>query len=238
MRPARDPNCEGDLDHVVDGRQPADGGRAPLTLEHVHRGLPHLVAKLHRQGNGLGLGVVDGVRLAEEVDGPLVARPEAGGWVGHRLAGEEPDPEGEPLDADASHEGRLETLRLDEKARADGQVVALLDELDEVLDVGRVMLAVAVHLDVYVIAAALGVLVPRLDGSANAEVLGKVKHVQVVGTADGKGVILRAVIDDDVVIPKGPDLVDGCENALVLVVGGNDYEHARSYVLVWHRTPI
>ena len=234
MGPTRKPDSKRYLDHVVDRGEPPDRGGAALALKHLNRRLTHIEAQFHGKGNGLRLGVIVGIALAEEFNGSTIACTEAGGRVGDDLPRKKLDPPREPLDAHTPHKGRLEPVRDLKESRADSKVRTLLDKRDERGDVGGVVLAISVDLDIDIVAEALGILVPRLHRPADAEVLGEVEHVNPVVSANAQGRVLRAVVDHNVVVTALLDRAHRLKDAVLLVVGRNYHEHARVLVSIRH----
>ena len=71
----------------------------------------------------------------------------------------------------------MEAVSLDQKTRPNGKVSSILNQFNELRDIRRVVLSIAVNLNIDVVAKALGILVPSLDSTANTQVLRKVEDV-------------------------------------------------------------
>ena len=158
---ALDEDGEGYLDHVVDALCGVDGRDPALALPHLHGDLLHAQAGTVCHDDGLWLWVVEGVALAEDLEGLAVARAEAGGGVRDVEAGHVADAALQPAYARPPETRGLEAVRLLHKARADDEVGPGLDALQQARHIAYVMLAVAVHLNVNVVAMGKRVQVLR-----------------------------------------------------------------------------
>jgi hypothetical protein len=92
------------------------------------------------------------------------------------------------------------------------------------------VLTVAVHLNRDVEASFPRVLVPRLDGAADAEVERQPDDVRSSGRRETRGLVHRAVVDDhDLELGvEGADLGDDLLDGGALVVGGDDRDAAKA----------
>ncbi len=173
-----DEHREQHLDHVVDGAERADRGAAVLALAHRHRHLADADAAPDRHHEPLDLGVVARQVGGEERDRAAVERLEARGRVGEPLVGDPRDDAGEHADPDAPRRRRA-VARVADEARADREVgLAGGDRSDELAELGRVVLAVAVEPHRQLVAALPGVAEPGLDGAADPEVEREPDHMR------------------------------------------------------------
>lgn len=194
---------------------------------HHHGYVANLKTRPQGRDDGLGLGVVHGIVLAEELYGTSAACPESGGGVRHRFATEQPRPKAEPPAAQTSHHRGLEAVRLLEIAGSDGKVGTICYLLYERRDVSRVMLAVTIELDVNVIAMLACVEVSRLHGAPYAEVAWEVYDVEPMLSAQRKRAVPGPIVHDDIVVPSVHDALDGWKKGLLLVIGRYDDEGLR-----------
>lgn len=227
MRPARHHDGKRHLNHVINRRCSSDRRLATLALTHLNRSLFNRKPELHGCRDGLRLGIVVGIALAEELDRPPIAGSETRGGVRDDLASKELDQEAQPRNAHAAHEGGLEAVGLLEEAGADSQIRAGLDEFDKPWDVARVMLAVAVHLDIDVVSEPLRILMPSLNRPTDAQILWEVEHVDAISSTDIQCIVRRTIVHNNVVKPKRANVLDGLQNAVFLIVSRNYNEHAR-----------
>jgi hypothetical protein len=120
---------------------------------------------------------------------------------------------------------RIPTRRRNEETRADDDVRLVREKRREDLrQLRRIVLAVAVDLHSDVEAVLVRVAVARLDRSADAQVERQAQHVDALRSGDGGGAVDRAVVDDDDLEPRveGADLVDHRADARFLVERGHD----------------
>lgn len=89
------------------------------------------------------------------------------------------------------------------------------------------MLAVAIELNVNVIAMLACVEVARLDGTPYAEVAREVYDVEPMLSAQRERAIAGPIVHDDVVVPSAYDALDDREKGLLLIVGWYDDEGLR-----------
>lgn len=83
----------------------------------------------------------------------------------------------------------MEAVSLDQKTRPNGKVSSILNQFNELRDIRRVVLSIAVNLNIDVVAKALGILMPSLDSSTDAQVLWKVEDVYPMFAAQVESVI-------------------------------------------------
>ena len=89
------------------------------------------------------------------------------------------------------------------------------------------MLAIAVNLNVNIIAKSLSILMARLDRSTDTKVLWQVQYVDTMLSTKLKRSILRPVVDYNIVISRSFYRRNGIENALLFVIGRDYYENTR-----------
>ena len=89
------------------------------------------------------------------------------------------------------------------------------------------MLAIAVNLNVDIIAKSLSILMPSLDRPADTKVLWEIQYVDIMLSAKPKCSVLRAVVNYDIVISSSFNRRNGIENAFLLVVSRNNYQNTR-----------
>ena len=109
----------------------------------------------------------------EEDDAAPVDRAEAGGRIGHPLPDDQgDDPRQEPDPEPACERSAVQARS--QEAAADDHVCAIGgDRLQQAGQLARVVLPVAVDLDRHLEAMVARILVPRLNGAADADVVGK-----------------------------------------------------------------
>ena len=122
----------------------------------------------------------------------------------------------------------MEAVSLDQKTRPNGKVSSILNQFNELRDIRRVVLSIAVNLNIDVVAKALGILVPSLDSTADAQVLRKIEKVNPMFAAQVESIICRPVIYHDVVITTRLNCSNRVQNALPLVISRNNNENTRS----------
>ncbi len=122
----------------------------------------------------------------------------------------------------------MEAVSLDQKTRPNGKVSSILNQFNKLRDIRRVVLPIAVNLNIDVVTEALGILMPSLDSSTDAQVLRKVKDVYPVLAAQVESIICRPVIYHDVVITTRLNCGNRVQNAFLLVISRNDNENTRS----------
>src|SRR5690606_1042686 len=139
---------------------------------------------------------LDGVVLGEDLEGPGPGDAEAAGGVGEPGARVERDDAGDEAVHAAAGGGGLERV-------ASGGVAAADDDVgvgcggDELGDVLRPVLAVAVELHDRVVALARGELERGAHRGADAEVDRVRQHGHAGGPGDAGGLVAGAVVDDD-----------------------------------------
>ncbi len=180
---------------------------------------------LQEEHGRLDLGVVARVVAREQRDGGAVERLEPGGGVRDPLPREERDELREPRDPEPPAQRRpvAAVLAVEAGARDDVRLVAR-ERREELRQLGRVVLSVAVEAHGEVVALLERVAEPRLDGRADPEVEGKADDDRAGGGSSLGSPVTRAVVDDDDVDAgiELPDSRDDRADRLLLVEGGDD----------------
>ncbi len=103
-----------------------------------------------------------------------------------------------------------------------------MQAVEQVVDVVRVVLPVAIDLHRYLVAMLEGVDIAALHGAPDTQVEGHPKHRGTSAPRALGGGVDRAVVDDEHVEIRrlSSDRLDGRGDRLGLVVGGNDGEMA------------
>ena len=74
----------------------------------------------------------------------------------------------------------MKTISLNQKSRAYRQARPTLNQLYKLRNIRRIMLAIAVNLNVNIIAKSLSILMARLDRSTDTKVLWQVQYVDTM----------------------------------------------------------
>ena len=84
----------------------------------------------------------------------------------------------------------METVGLDQESRAYRQTSPTLNQLNKLRYIRRIMLAIAVNLNVNIIAKSLSILMPRLDRPTDTKVLWEIQYVDIMLSTKPKCPIL------------------------------------------------
>jgi len=186
----------------------------------------------------LDLGIVVRVIAREELDPAPVGDAKARGRVGDPLPGDRGQHDREDEVADPAADRHAVAGVAAKATPADHvRLVARGVELrEEVVDVRRLVLAIAVDLRGDVVAVPQGVLEAGLHRAADADVEGMADDHGAARLGLGRGVVDRAVVDhDDVEVRRVPmDVADHAADHPLLVVGGDDRELAELGVVTHH----
>ena len=178
----------------------------------------------------LDLGVVVRVVAGEELDSAPVGHPEARRRVGDPAPDDQRQHDREDQVAEPAPDRDLVARVLEEAAAADHVGLAVRAQRSEhVLEVLGLVLTVAVDLGGDVVAVSERVLEAGLHRPPDPEVEGVADDRRVCGLGLGRGVVGRAVVDDqDVEARRGAlDVAHDLGDHSALVIGGNDRQLAQ-----------
>ena len=127
----------------------------------------------------------------------------------------------QPRNTQPSQPSRLKSFRFFDKAGTDNQArLAALHDLKQIRNVLRIMLPVAIHLNINVIAMISGIQVTALHGTTNSQVLWQVNDIYAICSTHAQSVIPRPIVYDHVIVTAALNISYRSENRLGLIVGG------------------
>lgn len=166
---------------------------------------------------GLRFRIIAWVLPAKQLDCPRTASPETRGGISNDYPRAPSNQSAKPRYANATQKRRFKPGSVLKKSRSDHKIRASANPAKKTRDIARIMLSIAVDLYINIVTKRFGVFMASLNSSAYTQVLRKIKDIKPLIAAYLKCIVGRPIVNDNVVIAAGNDLLNSRDNIFLLV---------------------